>query len=128
MFGRRTNTATVLSFRADGPYWTDLIHLLAYPEGITYIWPFRYNRARVSAALLSVFDDARRRRRLKNSPILIAARFHSGGAENRVLPIRLARVIHVGVATGIYSVTFRLGRSVDFSNATDLSSCTFATS
>jgi hypothetical protein len=80
------------------------------------------------SGLLSVFNDERRRRRLKNSRVLIAARFHSAGAEDRVLPIRLARIIHVEVATGIYSLTFRLGRSVDFSSATDLSSCTFITS
>ena len=117
----------VLSFRADGPYWSDLVHILAYPEGISHLWPFRYNAERIEQSLRAELDDARSRRAVFGSSALIAARFHTASADDRLLPIRYATIIHVDVSAGIYSFTFRLGQPLKFSDAPNLQGCTVQT-
>src|SRR5262249_26325520 len=51
----------ILAFRADGPYWSDLVHILAYPDGVSYIWPFRYDARYVDPTLIDSLktDEAR---------------------------------------------------------------------
>jgi hypothetical protein len=118
----------VLSFRADGPYWPDLVHLLAYPTGISYIWPFRYDAPRVQADLRKELESAHACRSLAGKPVLIAARFHTASADDRLLPIRYGTLSHVDLSAGIYSFHFRLGLPIQFDKATDLQSCTVQTS
>jgi hypothetical protein len=117
----------ILSFRADGPFWTDLVHLLAYPEGISYIWPFRYDRERIAANVCAEIEDAKSRRALSGQSVLITARFQTENAKQKLLPIRQATLIGVDVWAGVYSFTFRLGQSFQFQQASDLDSCTTQT-
>jgi hypothetical protein len=109
MFGFNKKRLLVLSFRADGPYWADLVHLLAYPAGISYVWPFRYDAERVQLDLRNELKTARSCRSLAGSTVLIAARFHTDSADDRLLPIRYGTLIHVDLSAGIYSFHFRVG-------------------
>ena len=99
----------VLSFRADGPFWADLVHLLAYPAGVSYIWPFRYNAPRVHPDLKKELETAHSCGSLAGSPVLIVARFHTDSADDRLLPIRYGTLVHVDLSAGIYSFHFRVG-------------------
>jgi hypothetical protein len=112
----------VLSFRADGPYWSDLVHLLAYPVGISYIWPFRYGADLVEPSLRDEFDSVSARDNLRGSPILVGARFQTA-QRNKFVPIRRATIIQVDSSTGIYSFLFRLGPAMDFVGKADLATC-----
>ncbi len=123
MFWRKSRAPQiVLSFRADGPYWSDLIHLLAYPEGISYVWPFRYDARLIEPSLRDDFASASTAKLLRGTPILVGARFHSRHTD-KFVPIRLANLIQVDSSSGIYSFYFRLGPAMDFVDATDLVSC-----
>jgi hypothetical protein len=117
----------VLCFRADGPYWFDLVHLLAYPDGVSYLWPFRYDANRIEPTLRSEVDTPGRRRALSGTRALVAARFHTA-AQDRLVPIRYATIVHVGIFAGIYSFSFRLGQPFGFEGASDLLSCSVQTS
>jgi hypothetical protein len=117
----------VLSFRADGPFWADLIHLLAYPAGVSYIWPFRYNASRVHPDLKKELETAHSCGSLAGNPVLIAARFHTDSADDRLLPIRYGTLVHVDLSAGIYSFHFRVGLPIQFDKAGDLHSCSVQT-
>lgn len=117
----------ILSFRADGPYWADLVHLLAYPERISYIWPFRYGRNRIAPDVCKEVEDNKSRHTLSGQSVLIAARFQKEDARQKLLPIRQATLIGVDLWAGVYSFTFRLGPSFQFQEASDLDSCTIQT-
>jgi hypothetical protein len=119
---KRRKPGVVLSFRADGPYWSDLVHLLAYPDGINYVWPFRYDARLVESSLRAEFDTAAMRRALCGASILIGARFLASHTD-KFLPIRRATIIQVDASAGIYSWLFRLGPAMDFVGAADLSNC-----
>jgi hypothetical protein len=127
MFGFNKKRLLVLSFRADGPYWADLVHLLAYPAGISYVWPFRYDAERVQLDLRNELKTARSCRSLAGSTVLIAARFHTDSADDRLLPIRYGTLIHVDLSAGIYSFHFRVGLPIQFDKAGDLYSCSVKT-
>src|SRR3974377_1108561 len=90
---RSLGNALVLSFRADGPFWSDLVHVLAYPDEISYVWPFRYDAGRIEPALRKELSDLHSRRGLAGSRVLIAARFHTAAASAHLLPLRWARII-----------------------------------
>lgn len=117
-----------LSFRADGPYWNDLVQLLAYPNDISYIWPFRYNAPRVQEALRNEIGNDRARQRLSGQPVIIGARFFTRGAENLFVPIRHATMTHVEVEAGTYSFSFRLGFPMKFQDMQSLKGCATRTS
>lgn len=119
--GPRSKT-TVLAFRADGPYWSDLVHLLAYPDGVSYIWPFRYDARLIEPSLRGEFVSEESRRKLAGQSVLVGARF-STKFTDRFIPIRRAHIIHVDSATGIYRWLFRLGEAIDFVGATNLADC-----
>jgi hypothetical protein len=125
--GAMAQEPVILSFRADGPYWSDLIHLLAYPEGVSYIWPFRYSAKRIHADLLREVDDPKTRKKLRGATAIIAARFQTASAADRILIVRYATIIHADIFAGTYSFYFRLGGAPRFADASDLQSNTTTT-
>jgi hypothetical protein len=100
---------------------------LAYPDEISYIWPFRYDAGRIEPVLREELSDPHSRRGLAGKPVLVAARFHTADASMLLLPLRWARIIYLEISAGLYSFTFRLGPAYQFQDAADLASRTIQT-
>ncbi len=110
-----------LSFYGDGPFWTDFLHLLAYPSNTNYIWPFRYPEELVHASLSErVKKGKRERRTLVGAEVIVGTRFQDQVHTNLFIPIRKAYIRRVELQAGIYQFHFFLGDSFDFRNVSSI--------
>ncbi len=114
------NPTLVLSFYGDGPYWDNMVRVLAYPSECSYFRPFRYRDKWIEPSLLELLRSEEGRRELAGRETVLAARFQAPTHRSLLLPIRKVTVTHVSFTPGNASVYFTLGPSCEVDTAVEL--------
>ncbi len=110
-----------LSFYGDGPYWSDFLHLLAYPPNTNYVWPFRYPSNLLHPELESIVVDPQQAKSLVGTTAVVGTRFQNEQNKDQFIPIRKVTIREVELAAGVCQFHFFLGPHYDFRAFDDLS-------
>jgi hypothetical protein len=107
-----------LCFRGDGPYWTDLVYVPAYPAGFSYSkWAFRYDPGRYVSKAVTAECVAIQQKRIQKEALL-GVRFIS--RPELILPLRKVEVNWIDLSGGISQFYFRVQALLDFTKFTSL--------
>ena len=114
----------ILTFSGDGPYWSDFLHLPAFPSGFSYRWAFRYSESLVAGSLVRQMASQGYLDALCGKEVVMGARFiHSDTNplfRHTLVPIRTATITKARLSFGIYQFLFRVGPMFDFSRVESL--------
>jgi len=110
-----------LCFNADGPHWDNILRLPGYPQGYSYVRPFRYKDNLIEGSLLEEINSEQERENLKGQDVFLCMRFLNEDNKWLLLPIREVKIEHIDPMPENQSVYFSMGSMYDFTGVKELS-------
>jgi hypothetical protein len=103
-----------LCFFGDSALWDNIIQVMAYPDGYTYIRPFRYRDNWLHPEIMDDIKNPKKREALYSEKAILGMRFLTNSYEWLLLPIREITITKIEYMPDNHSVYFTLGPMVDF--------------